>query len=189
MQRKISYLLLGNRLLRCLCKLLDGLLVMSQILLTSNQDDRKAMAEMKDLRDPLVLSALLDSPDYFCCDLSYLLLNVLERIRRVNSKADQDNMRIRVRERAETIIIFLACRIPQGEFDVLAIDLYIGNVVLENSGDIDLLNNGVNIPLFLHPIGSLLSCLITSGNVPFENTLLKHQCQQSNDKPTETASE
>lgn len=48
-----TYLLLGDGGLRSLVKLLDGLLVVSKILLASNKDDGKALAEMEDLRDPL----------------------------------------------------------------------------------------------------------------------------------------
>ena len=40
--------------------------------------------------------------------VSYLLLNVLERVRRVDGKADQDNMRVGVGQRAETVIVLLA---------------------------------------------------------------------------------
>lgn len=47
-------------------------------------------------------------------------------------------MRVGIREWAETIVIFLAGGIPQGEFDVLAIDLNIGHIVLKDSWDIDL---------------------------------------------------
>lgn len=48
-----THLLLGNRSLRSLVKFLDGLLVVSEILLTSNKDDRKTLTEMEDLGDPL----------------------------------------------------------------------------------------------------------------------------------------
>jgi hypothetical protein len=70
---------------------------------------------------------------------SYLLLHVVERVGRVDSEANQDNMRIGVRERAETVVIFLASGIPEGELNVFAIDFDVGNVVLEDSGDVDLL--------------------------------------------------
>jgi hypothetical protein len=50
-------------------------------------------------------------------------------------------MRVGVWERAETVVIFLASRIPEGELDVLAIDLDVGDVVLENGGDIDLMRD------------------------------------------------
>jgi hypothetical protein len=41
-----------------------------------------------------------------------LLLDVVKRIRRIDGEADQDNVRVGVRERAETVVIFLASRIP-----------------------------------------------------------------------------
>jgi hypothetical protein len=52
-QRVETHLLLGNGSLRSLVKFLDGLLVVSEILLTSNEDDGKTLAEMQDLGDPL----------------------------------------------------------------------------------------------------------------------------------------
>ena len=47
-------------------------------------------------------------------------------------------MGVGVGERAETVVVFLTGGIPEGELDVLAINLDIGDVVLEDSGDIDL---------------------------------------------------
>jgi hypothetical protein len=47
-------------------------------------------------------------------------------------------VRVGVGKRAETVIIFLTSRIPKSELDVLAINFDIGDVVLEDSGDIDL---------------------------------------------------
>lgn len=70
--------------------------------------------------------------------MRYLFLYVVKRIGRVDSEADQDDMRVGVGKRAETVVIFLASSIPEGEFDVLAIDLDVGDVVFENGGDIDL---------------------------------------------------
>jgi hypothetical protein len=52
-ERVKTHLLLGNGSLRGLVKFLDGLLIVSKILLTSNEDDGKALAEMQDLGDPL----------------------------------------------------------------------------------------------------------------------------------------
>lgn len=115
----LSGLLLGNRSLRSLVKFLDGLLVVSEILLTSNKDDRKTLTEMEDLGDPL-------------------LLDVVERVGRVDGETNQDDMRVGVGERAQSVVIFLTSGIPEGELDVLAIDLNIGDVVLENGGDVDL---------------------------------------------------
>jgi hypothetical protein len=112
--------LLGrNRLLASLPQLLNSLLVVTQILLASNEDDRQTLAEVQNLGDPL-------------------LLNVVKGVRRVNSEADQNDMRVGVRERAKTVVILLASSIPKGQLNVLAIDFDIGDVVLEDGGDVDL---------------------------------------------------
>lgn len=47
-------------------------------------------------------------------------------------------MGVGVGQGAETIVVLLAGGIPEGELDVLAIDLYIGDVVLEDGGDVNL---------------------------------------------------
>lgn len=49
----LSYLLWCNRLLAGLVKLLDGLLVVAKILLTSDEDDWEPLAEMQHFGDPL----------------------------------------------------------------------------------------------------------------------------------------
>lgn len=48
------YLLGSDGLLAGLVKLLNGLLVVTEILLATNEDDREAAAEVNDFRDPLV---------------------------------------------------------------------------------------------------------------------------------------
>lgn len=68
----------------------------------------------------------------------YLLLDVVERVGRVDGEANEDNMRVGVGEGAQTVVIFLASSIPKGQFDVLAIDLYVGNIVLKDGGHVDL---------------------------------------------------
>jgi hypothetical protein len=47
------YLLGRDGLLASLAQLLDGLLVVAEILLAADKDDRQALAEVQDLRDPL----------------------------------------------------------------------------------------------------------------------------------------
>ena len=49
----MAYLLWCHGLLRRLVKLLNRLLVVSQILLAADEDDGQAGAEVQDLRDPL----------------------------------------------------------------------------------------------------------------------------------------
>lgn len=50
----LSYLLGSNRLLACLVEFLDGLLVVTEILLATNENDGQALAEVHDLGDPLM---------------------------------------------------------------------------------------------------------------------------------------
>lgn len=49
----LTNLLGGDRLLRGLVQLLNGLLVEAQILLAADENDGKALAEMQNLGDPL----------------------------------------------------------------------------------------------------------------------------------------
>lgn len=58
---------------------------------------------------------------------THLLLNVVQRIRRVDRETDQDDVRIRVRQRSESIVIFLSGGIPKSELDLLSVHLDIGN--------------------------------------------------------------
>lgn len=69
---------------------------------------------------------------------AYLLLDVVERVRRVDSEADQDDVRVGVGQRAQPVVILLASGIPQGQLDVLAIDLDIRDIVLKDGRDVDL---------------------------------------------------
>jgi hypothetical protein len=47
-------------------------------------------------------------------------------------------VRIGVGERAKSVVVFLASGVPQGQLDVLAVDLDIRHVVLEDGGNVDL---------------------------------------------------
>ena len=70
---------------------------------------------------------------------AYFLLHVVEGVWRVDGKAYEDDVRIRVTQRAETIIIFLTSGIPQSQLDVLAVDLDIGNIILKHRRDVYLI--------------------------------------------------
>lgn len=48
-------------------------------------------------------------------------------------------MGVRVGKRSKSIVIFLTCGIPKRELDVLSIYLDVGDVVLKDSWDVDLL--------------------------------------------------
>jgi hypothetical protein len=100
-------------------QLLDGALIVSQILLAGNQQDGETATEVLDLGEPL-------------------LLDVLERVGRIDGEADKNHMRVGIGEGAETVIVLLAGGIPKCELDVLAVDLNIGNVVLKDSGNVNL---------------------------------------------------
>lgn len=112
-------LLGGDGLLAGLAQLLNGLGVVAKILLAADQDDRQALAEVQNLGDPL-------------------LLDVVEGVGRVDSEADQDDVRVGVGQGTQTVVILLTGGIPKGELNVLAIDLDIGDVVFEDGRDVDL---------------------------------------------------
>jgi hypothetical protein len=65
-------------------------------------------------------------------------LNVVERVGGVDGEADQDDVGVGVGQGAETVVVFLTSRIPKGQLDVLVVDLDVGDVVLEDGGDVDL---------------------------------------------------
>jgi hypothetical protein len=103
-------------------------------------------------------------------------------------------VRVGVWERTEAVVIFLASSIPEGELDVLAIDLYIGDVVLEDGGHIDLIEVSqftdvcVCVVMVLLLLGGGVgqlgwrssgiearsAAVLTSGKVPLEKTLQTH---------------
>jgi hypothetical protein len=99
-----AYLFRGDGLLRCLVQLLNSLLVVSQILLAADEDDGEARAEVKDFGDPLEMSSRVSEcpPSISVTNdaiapwarerVLYLLLNVVQRIRRVDGEADEDDM-------------------------------------------------------------------------------------------------
>ena len=47
-------------------------------------------------------------------------------------------MGVGVGKRSQSVVIFLTSGIPEGELDVLSINFDIGNIVFENSRNIDL---------------------------------------------------
>jgi hypothetical protein len=65
-------------------------------------------------------------------------LNVIKGIGAVHGKANQDDVRIGIAERAETIVVFLTGGIPKRELNTPAIDLYVCDVVFEHGRDVHL---------------------------------------------------
>jgi len=75
-------------------------------------------------------------------------------------------MRVWVTERAKPIVVFLTGRIPQCEFNVFSVNLYICNVILKDGGDVNLIEEGI---FRLGKRGK--TSILTSGKVPFEKTI------------------
>lgn len=86
---------------------LDGLVVITEILLAADENDGETLAEVQNLGNPLQTVFVLAQWLIACvvrtwasrgryCVWAYLLLHVVQGIRRVNSKADQDDVGIGV---------------------------------------------------------------------------------------------
>ena len=69
---------------------------------------------------------------------AYLLLYIVELVGRIHSKTNQDDVGIWIGQRAEAIVILLTRGIPERQFNVFAIDLNIGDIILEDGGDVEL---------------------------------------------------
>ena len=68
---------------------------------------------------------------------THLLLYVIEGVWGVDGETDENNVRIRVGEGTKTVIVLLPCGIPEGEFNVLSVDVYISHVVLEDGRNVN----------------------------------------------------
>ena len=76
-----------------------GVVVVPQILLVAHEDDGHVGAEMPHFRRPL-------------------LRDILQAVGRIDGEAHQDHVRVRVRKRSQTIVVFLTSRVPQRQFDL-----------------------------------------------------------------------
>jgi hypothetical protein len=123
-------LLRSDRTLTCLPELFNRAWIASKILLAAHKDDREASTEVKDLGDPLG-SLLYQHPESFQL-VVYLLLDVVERIGRVNGKANDDDVCTGVTEWTEAVVVFHTCSIPYCQLDMLSIDFNICDVVLKD---------------------------------------------------------
>lgn len=88
-----NYLLGSDWILTTLLQVLSGLWVVTEILLAANENDGKVGAEVIDLGYPL-------------------LLNIVERVGRVDGKANEDDVRVGIRQWTQSIVVFLASGIP-----------------------------------------------------------------------------
>lgn len=97
-----------------------------------------------------------------------LLLNVVQRIWRINGKTNEDDVGVWVAEWAEAVVVFLTGGIPQRELDVFSINLNVCNVVLKDGRDINLVENGIVRPgsggkRRYKPLGKFLSRRLSTG--------------------------
>jgi hypothetical protein len=68
--------------------------------------------------------------------LAYLCLYVLKRRRADETKADEEDVCLWVRQRPKTVVVLLSCGIPEAEVDGLAVDHDIGRVIVEDRRDV-----------------------------------------------------
>ena len=65
--------------------------------------------------------------------------DVCEGIGTGDGKGDEDDVRLGVGQWSEALVVFLACGVPEGQLDGLAVDAAVGYVVFEDCGDVALL--------------------------------------------------
>ena len=63
-------------------------------------------------------------------------LHIVERVGADDREGDQKHVRLWVRERPQSVVVFLAGRVPEAEVDGLAIDHHVGRVVVKDSGNV-----------------------------------------------------
>ena len=114
---QLETLLMCDRGQLLLGQTLNGGLVLSQIQLGSDNEDRHVGAVVVDFRVPLGL-------------------DVLERGRGDDGEARQEHVRLRVGQRSETVIILLTGGIPKTQVDGLVVHHDVGGVVVEHSRDV-----------------------------------------------------
>ena len=65
-----------------------------------------------------------------------LVARVLEGGRRGDREADEEDVRLRVGQRAETVVVLLAGRVPQAQVDGLVIYHHVGRIIIEYRRDV-----------------------------------------------------
>lgn len=108
---------IGDRRQLLVLELLNRLFVVAQIELGAHKDDGHVVAMVTHLGEPLGAHVLEGS-------------GIHQR------EADEEHVRLRIRERAQAIVVLLPGRIPQAQVDGLRVDHHIGRVVVEHGGNI-----------------------------------------------------
>lgn len=130
-----------------LAQLLDGVLVVAQIELRADQHDGHLCAVVGHLREPLcrhVLNCVHEK------NKDKKVKRQGENVKKQKGgrglqqtgrraddrEADEEDVSLGVRERAETVVIFLTGSIPETQVDGLAIDHHVRAVVVKHSRDV-----------------------------------------------------
>ena len=111
--RQLLALVDGDDALLVLGQLLDGGGVVAQVDLRADQQEGRLLAVVRDLGHPL-------------------LFDVLERRRRHHREADEEDVRLRVAERPQPVVVLLAGRVEQAQRVRLAADHHRHRVVVEH---------------------------------------------------------
>lgn len=93
---------------------LDARPLISQVALQPHEDDGRCWTEVENLGVPL--SGL----DRCICRIeydTYLVHHILQRSRTVDGKAHKQEICLRIGERAQSVVLFLASSIPEGQLD------------------------------------------------------------------------
>lgn len=110
-------MLVGDGGLALSAELLDGLLVLAKIELGASEHDGSVGAVVGHLRVPLGA-------------------HVLERGRVHDRVGDQENVRLRVGEGAQTIVVLLTGSIPKTQVNGLSVHHDVGAVVVKDGGNV-----------------------------------------------------
>ena len=124
-------LVVGNGFHPLLAEGLDGSGVFPQVELGADQDDGDVRRVMVDLGKPLAPEGQRGVFQTGGLGASYLGLDVVERGRADDGEADEEDVGLGVRERAQPVVILLAGRVPQAQADGLAVYHDASRVVVE----------------------------------------------------------
>ena len=113
-------LLVADRFHALLAQAVERRRVLAQVELGADQDDGHVGRMVLDLGEPLGL-------------------DVVEGRGRDDAEADEEDVGLRVGERAQAVVVLLAGRVPQPERDGLAVDHDAGGVVVEAERDVNLM--------------------------------------------------
>ncbi len=76
----------------------DGLLVVAEIFLAADEDDGKALAEVKNLGDPLLfddpVSMFINQANKGFVEMAHLFLDVVKGVWGIDGEADENYMRV-----------------------------------------------------------------------------------------------